>query len=314
MQEMQNKPFFLLTVSALVLGILMSVLSAYIRHADSGIGCDPWPTCFGVGVIIDTAPGITILATDSHPGLRSLHRLVASVFGLIILVMAVVTLWYRRRFVVGPGWPMIALIVTIVLALVGMNTPNVHRPLIALTNLAGGMVLAAVLYHLVLIQLRPPTQGRNAATLTSVGALVVTLIVIASGAWVSGTFATGSCNAALSCDRPPLHDIIDAFDPMRELLIENNNVEPQPADAWTLYLHQALAPLVAFFILGCLSAVGITRGFAPWMLVAPLAILAMLLLTLMEWSRPAVLTATLHNALALTLLLALVYQLNVVRR
>ncbi|MBD3646585.1 MAG: heme A synthase, partial [Pseudomonadales bacterium] len=56
--------FYRMTWIAFVLSVAMTILSAWIRLADSGIGCAPWPTCFREQFVVDPEPGIAIAESD----------------------------------------------------------------------------------------------------------------------------------------------------------------------------------------------------------------------------------------------------------
>src|SRR5210317_331777 len=90
-------------VSLLFVLALVSV-SAYLRLDNSGIGCADWPACYGrLGAPVDEVPtvGSTYerLALEAQQPLSwvtPLHRLIASVLGLLILGMALLSLRQRR--------------------------------------------------------------------------------------------------------------------------------------------------------------------------------------------------------------------------
>ena len=105
---------YVLTLISLLLAIAMTVLSAYIRLGDSGIDCEPWPSCFQSSFMIDDEPGISIHQQDPNKGLRLLHRLMASTFGLVVIVLFTISLWYRRTERVAG--PLLLFLLTVLLA------------------------------------------------------------------------------------------------------------------------------------------------------------------------------------------------------
>src|SRR6188768_4578616 len=90
---------------ALLLVVLLVSLSAYLRLSHSGIGCEDWPDCYGrIGEApdaVEAAEGWPLsTAEDAYRQLvdkssqplswaTPLHRLVASVLGLLVLALNV---------------------------------------------------------------------------------------------------------------------------------------------------------------------------------------------------------------------------------
>jgi len=306
--------FFLITTAiALALALAMSILSAWIRLSDSGLGCTPWPECYGEHVTIDASPGVTIAAADTNKGLRVTHRFMASVFGLLMLGITTIALWYRRTLPIGLLWPAVALAITIVLALVGMNTPDIRHPAVATTNLVGGMSLALVLLHILLEQTRPSSSLPPAAIASAAG-LIVILTAVASGAWVSANYAAGSCEDSLSCRLPDQANLTGAFDPARELNIEGSSVVGSAADSTILFVHQATGPIVAFVVIFCTIIAIAIRGYEHWMAAPPLAIAAIVVVAMIAGSQPSLALASLHNLLSLVLMMTFVYQIHQLRQ
>ncbi|MEE8495462.1 MAG: COX15/CtaA family protein, partial [Xanthomonadales bacterium] len=96
---------------SLLLVILLVSLSAYLRLAHSGIGCTDWPECYGhigqpASVSQGAAPGNTYQrmveqANQPLAWATPLHRLVASVLGLLILSLAFIALRRNRQRVIA---------------------------------------------------------------------------------------------------------------------------------------------------------------------------------------------------------------------
>ncbi|MDX1461353.1 MAG: COX15/CtaA family protein, partial [Xanthomonadales bacterium] len=99
----RSSPIVTLARISLVLVIILVTLSAYLRLDQSGIGCEPWPACYGnIGLpaAAPTAAGTyeRLLEEASEPlsWATPLHRLVASVLGLLVLGMSLAALTRRR--------------------------------------------------------------------------------------------------------------------------------------------------------------------------------------------------------------------------
>jgi cytochrome c oxidase assembly protein subunit 15 len=92
----------LATISLLFVIALVSV-SAYLRLDNSGIGCADWPACYGlIGEPAAEAPTvgstyerIVVEAQQPMSWATPVHRLVASVLGLLLLGMAILSVLKR---------------------------------------------------------------------------------------------------------------------------------------------------------------------------------------------------------------------------
>lgn len=297
---------------ALVLAVAMTLLSAFIRLSDSGIGCEPWPDCFAEQMVIDSQPGVTIAQGDTHRGLRMLHRVMASGFALVVMVMTIVVLWYRQRIGINPVVPVICFILTLILSAVGVNTPDVLHPVVTGINLTGGMVLAALLWHFVLTQRQTIANAVPADTIgwLTAAAITIVLLTIASGSWVSGNFASGACEGLLDCGSMDRADARSAFDPARELSMAEGRLILGADQALIAWVHHWLALVSALVVSGVVAMLVLNRGFDIVSVTLLILTGALILLGVMEAGRPSVLSASAHNLLSLMLLLTLVYQFN----
>ena len=290
-----NRSIFLATIIALAFSIVMTVLSAHIRLSDSGIDCSPWPQCFANSFQLDEQPGISIHQDDPGKTMRMFHRLIASLFGLLVLIQFSLVIWYRKSFNHGLLCPGLIMFLTILLAMVGMNTPNLEQPLITFINLSGGMTLTACLYWY-LLGFFPTTPGKP-VTLVS---LIFALLSIATGAWVSANFAAGACEGICL----PQGELANAFDPGRTLQITRTGIELDAEQPLILLVHQLITT-------GCLvvltvNALLATPSERSVLLLSP--VLGMAAVVAIEHSHHSVWLASVHNGLALLILLMLIHQ------
>lgn len=76
-----------------MLTFITVVLSAYIRLAEVGIGCEDWPACYAQLNPATEKKGITVLTEEGqqmgHYGARVAHRYIASVEGRKVLLFIV---------------------------------------------------------------------------------------------------------------------------------------------------------------------------------------------------------------------------------
>ena len=146
-----------LTGITLILVVLLVSLSAYLRLAHSGIGCADWPQCYGR---IGAPPDAPITAQEklratgenayrqlveqsSQPlaWATPLHRLVASVLGLLVLILTLASMRLKRHRLVS----LALLALTIWLAVLGIRSGHLHDPAVVMGNLAGGFTMLGLL-------------------------------------------------------------------------------------------------------------------------------------------------------------------------
>jgi cytochrome c oxidase assembly protein subunit 15 len=136
---------------SLLLTLVTVILSAYIRLSTNGIGCSDWPDCFGqVGALsqYDAMTSFSNARPDLPHGVaRALHRVVASILG--VLVVLIVISAFRMRKQGGPGllMPLAVLGLTLFLAILGYSTARGMRTAIRFLVFAVLALAALVLLH-----------------------------------------------------------------------------------------------------------------------------------------------------------------------
>lgn len=186
---MQRHLRSLLWLGLLLAGIIV-LASATLRLSANGIGCTPWPACYGQPATAEAAQQTTLVQT-----LRLAHRIAASSFALVV-VLAVTLGWKRwpRRM---RGVSVALLLVTAVLAGIGRFTPS-PLPLITLINVLGGFSLLLLLAWL-LAGSSPATSAaasEHHARLLRRVAIALLLVLAwqaASGALISARLAGAAC-------------------------------------------------------------------------------------------------------------------------
>ena len=151
-------------LSLLLVMILVS-LSAYLRLAHSGIGCADWPDCYGrIGDSPAETQTITsenayqrIVAEASQPlaWATPLHRLVASVLGLFVVWLMLLSLKLKKDRLLS----LAILSVTVFLALLGVKSGGLHSPAVVMGNLSGGFLMLGLLGWMFFNQ--SPNQSAN---------------------------------------------------------------------------------------------------------------------------------------------------------
>jgi len=181
-------------MSLLLVMVLVS-LSAYLRLSHSGIGCADWPACYGkIGDLPAVSQTISsenayqrIVAEASQPlaWATPLHRLVASVLGLLIVLLVVLSLKLKRDRLIS----LVLLGLTVFLALLGIKSGGLHSPAVVMGNLSGGFLMLGLLGWMLFKDSGGNDQAQQQASLP--GVLVVTL--------TSANFAATSCLTLPDC-------------------------------------------------------------------------------------------------------------------
>lgn len=293
--------FTVLVALALAATFVIVVLSAYIRLDKTGVGCNPWPQCYGEHVAETSA--------FSPPTKASVaHRFVASALGALVIALAFISLrspFRASRAVLA--W--LAFVLTVFLALLGVYTPGSSLPAVIVGNLLGGFLLLTVLWWLYL-NLQPLRAFDRSSVQTSLGlvvAIVLSLLSIFVGAVAAAYLAGGTCtvNCPLLPD-PAALSRVDLFAPLpaanerREIAsslhILHRTLGALAAIASAVIAFQLRrASSAAALLLGALALSQVSLGWIQILLSMPLS------------------TAVAHNAVAALLLLALLANVSRLR-
>lgn len=208
---------------ALLLVISLVSISAYLRLDHSGIGCADWPACYGqIGVIdkqtptaVDAYERLVAEAAAPQSWATPAHRLIASVLGLLIVGMALLSLRLKRDRL----WSFALLSLTVFLAWLGIYSAGLHSPAVVMGNLGGGFVMLAMLGWMVFRRDEPVSHANPSVRAWTIAALLLVAVQIGLGGLTSANFAATACGATLSCDGSwlPGSGLATAFDMTREL-------------------------------------------------------------------------------------------------
>ena len=275
--------------------------SATIRLSAAGLGCEPWPQCYGQPAATPHAFGTELL--------RVLHR-VAAVVLLPLLLMLIMGGFAPRP----QRWPqrwtaVMAVAVAIFLAVLGRWTAGARVPAIALGNLLGGFVLLALCLRMALVGSAPwqtPALAARTARWRAL-ALVLILLQVALGGLVSSSYAglacTGPSGCALASEMP-----WQALDPWRLPPVDSASWPTHPEGVLLQLLHRGTALLTVTAVV--ITAILLRRDGRPrlaGLLLALLALEVSLAALLVLQGLPLV-AAVAHNLTA-ALLLALLFAL-----
>jgi cytochrome c oxidase assembly protein subunit 15 len=322
-----------LTLLTLFLTFDLVVFGAFTRLSDSGLGCPDWPGCYGhatpVGAQAQIDAAQTAMpsgpVTHSKAWIEMIHRYLATLVGVLILVLAIAA-WAARRSVqesatsdASPWWPTLTLFWVGVQGAFGALTVTMKLfPAIVTLHLLGGMVLLVLLCLQVLrtspsralpVNESEATKIQNLLRITAVGLF----IQIALGAWVSTNYAVLACSDFPLCQNSawPEMNFVQGFTLWRDLgMTADAQFLPFSALTAIHYTHRLMA-YVVFLLLALLAwrlyRVAVLRRAARWLMaLTALQVLSGLGNVLLGWP---LLAALLHTAGAAALVLLLTWTL-----
>ena len=311
-----------LTFYATLLALIVVSFGAYTRLTDSGLGCPDWPGCYGtlsVPESIDQIEKAQAVYPDSpveieKAWIEMIHRYIAGILGIMILVIAFMSIRLREQINYSLKWPFFLLGLVIFQAALGMWTVTLLlKPAVVTSHLLGGMTVLGILTFLM-----HRNYGTHRENFVSNKyerkiirfSLVLLFIQIALGGWTSTNYAALACTDYPTCHGSlvPEMDFYNAFTIFRELGVtsigEPLSLEALHAIQW---VHRVGAIVLLVYLLFVAYILKVNQGFNLWRNVLILVIsvqfiigIANLLLHL-----PIVL-ATLHNLGAALLVVILV--------
>lgn len=301
-----------LAVSSLLLVIALVSVSAYLRLDNSGIGCADWPECYGrIGAadVAEPTVGSTYerLALEARQPLSwatPLHRLIASILGLTILSMALLSLRLKHDRLIS--FTLLAL--TVFLAWLGIYSGGLHNPAVVMGNLGGGFTMLGLLGWMTFRHTKPTSNAPASTKGWVTAALVWLAFQIMTGGLTSANFAASACQTLPDCHGSylPGGNLSEAFNISRTHEIGPTGLAiggSERADIHKLHRLSALITTITALIAG-FSAMQARLGWNAVIVVA-------LVVAELGVGIAAIMTdipigiATAHNWLAAMLLLAL---------
>ncbi|MEC5398116.1 COX15/CtaA family protein [Uliginosibacterium sp. H1] len=214
---------------SLLLTAIVVVLGAYVRLSDAGLGCPDWPGCYGqlsphhAEDEIRAAHAAEPYGPVSMPKAwkEMIHRYLASTLGFLIIAIAWLS-WRASKRGEGSAAVAIALVgVVIFQGLLGKWTVTLLlKPAIVTLHLLGGLTVLGMLTWLFARArgLSRQVVGSGMALAARV-ALVLLVVQITLGGWVSTNYAALACTDLPTCHGEwlPQMDVGNAFHVLREL-------------------------------------------------------------------------------------------------
>lgn len=207
---MQNKRLSNLVTCAVLLSVFVVMLGAYTRLTDAGLGCPDWPGCYGQMVLPSTTVKLQAAQTQ-YPQIpietrkawtEMAHRYLAGSLALLIFFIGFYVLRKRYQGSHLPWHLPVALLILVVFqAALGMWTVTLKLlPVVVMGHLLGGVLIVACLsrfrLQLSLLKGEELPQWRPWLRL----GVIIVLIQIALGGWVSANYAGISCIGFPSCN------------------------------------------------------------------------------------------------------------------
>lgn len=253
-------------LAATVLALVILASSATLRLAANGIGCSPWPGCYGLAETASAAQGTSLVKI-----LRLTHRLTASVFAVIALAIILVG-W--RSWTAPSRWAALAMLtLTGLLAWVGLHTPS-PLPAVTVVNVLGGLGLVGLSAGL-LVCCKPAERVAGQEGGPSVRRALWALLALfalqaAVGAMISARLSGQAC--AGGCQQLEWSaDAAALFNPMLVGRVES--ISAQPTAGQTLHgLHRILGTVLLVAGVATVHMLGAARAPAltwlAWVLAA----------------------------------------------
>jgi heme a synthase len=300
------------------------MFGGFTRLTDSGLGCPDWPGCYGTSspFIAHAAISAAHLAMPTGPvsmskaWIEMIHRYFAMAIGVLIIAQMTIA-WVakarRRPLSVSPWWPTGLLLLIVVQGVFGAWTVTMKlQPVIVTTHLLLGLTLLGALGWLAArmtpLPAHDPEAGRHrVAALT---ALVLLVVQIALGGWVSTNYAVLACTDFPTCNGqwlPPM-DFAHGFHLWRALGMSGDG-EAITQDAlvaihWT---HRTFAVVVVAYLVAFALRMrrfeSLRRPANGVLLVVAIQFVTGLSNIVLQWPLPV---AVAHNGGAAILLLLLV--------
>ena len=184
------------------------VLGGYTRLSNSGLGCPDWPGCFGHIAPTGSAEHYATDADVRKAWVEMIHRYFASTLGLIIVVIAALSIRARREPGVRVWFALLLLVLVVLQGMLGMLTVTwLLKPLIVTGHLVGGLTTFALLLWLWLSMRAEAREvdgysvlagnrwwNRGVARGCGQGlALAALALQVGLGGWTSSNYAAVAC-------------------------------------------------------------------------------------------------------------------------
>lgn len=199
-----------LTLLAAILALLVIILGAYVRLSNAGLGCPDWPGCYGKALVSDSAQFKADAAAvfpknplDTGKAWKEMsHRYLAGMLGLLLAVLLPFAWRLREQRLPAIALSTALLVLVALQALLGMWTVNMQvMPVVVTAHMLLGFITFWTISWTYLrtnpdVSLR---TFRSGPWRFAVFAMLVLLIQIVLGGWVSSNYAALACRDFPRC-------------------------------------------------------------------------------------------------------------------
>ena len=192
-----------LVLATCLLAFCAVVFSAYARLSDAGLGCANWPACYEENALKQRQPPQPDAARKHDSRQWKLQNLVGLLLGILTIAVCGHSWQKRRELRQSPLLPTLLVALMAFLAAFGIWAFSyLPRAVIVPVHLAGGIATLMLLTWIALRLMAPTgevgvSEARCWRGFSRLG-LVLVLVQIMLGGWVSSNFA------ALACTEFPL--------------------------------------------------------------------------------------------------------------
>jgi cytochrome c oxidase assembly protein subunit 15 len=187
-----------------VLAFVAVVFSAYARLSDAGFGCTNWPACYEENALKERQPPQADAARDHASWRWKLQNMVGLLLGILGIAVCGLSWQKRRELRQSPLLPTLLVGLMAFMAAFGIWAfSHLPRSVIVPVHLAGGSATLILMAWIALRQMAPVGQVGAGVMQSwrrfSVLGLVLVLIQIMLGGWVSANFAGLACTEFPLC-------------------------------------------------------------------------------------------------------------------
>ena len=318
---MVRKRLLILSASGVALAVVVVVLGAFTRLVDAGLGCPDWPGCYGFLSVPETARDVSI-AEARFPDApleagkawwEMIHRYFATTLGLFVVVLAGLAIKGRHADI-PMKLPIFLLGLVIAQGAFGAWTVTLKLwPQVVTAHLLGGFATLSLLW---LMCLRLGVgggwhlgQNPHRKLLPHIWiALVLVIMQIALGGWVTSNYAALACADFPTCHGSlwPEMNLSAGFNFLQSVGPNYLGGMLESEARIAIQVMHRLGAALVLIVVGALAIRLIRSGSVlGWPLAGILAGQIFLGIGNVIWLLPLG-VATLHNAVGALLLLAMV--------
>jgi cytochrome c oxidase assembly protein subunit 15 len=255
-----------LTLLTLFLTFDLTLFGAFTRLTDSGLGCPDWPGCYGEASPLGAHSAIHAAqsalpsgpVTHAKAWVEMLHRYLATGVGVLITVLMIASWTAHRRSAqpVSPWWATATFVAVCLQGAFGAWTVTLKLyPAVVTAHLLGALCLLMLLAAQSQAYLHHRLNLPRRLHAGVVAVLLLTLVQVALGGWVSTNYAVLACSDFPTCQGawwPPM-DFGHAFTLLRELGRGRDGDAIPFAALTAIHVVHRVGALVVFASIGLLA-------------------------------------------------------------